>query len=149
MLWRIQKIFFSVKLILIIPKLFFPLNYQKESAWFRYLKVWMTSKKNFQSSFDLRQILSLTVRSSHSKVFYQKGVFSNFAIFTGKHLCPSLLHRCFPVNIAKFLRKSFFIEHLWWLLLNCPNPNGVKLITRWWFFIYLLRRIIKFFYELL
>ena len=28
-----------------------------------------------------------------------------------------LWHRCFPVNFAKFLRTSFFIEHLWWLLL--------------------------------
>ena len=29
-----------------------------------------------------------------------------------------LLHRCFPVNIAKLLRTAFFIEHLWWLLLQ-------------------------------
>ena len=28
-----------------------------------------------------------------------------------------LWHRCFPVNFAKFLRKSFFTEHLQWLLL--------------------------------
>ena len=27
-----------------------------------------------------------------------------------------LLHRCFPVNILKFLRTPFFAEHLWWLL---------------------------------
>ena len=26
--------------------------------------------------------------------------------------------RCFPVNIAKFLRTAFFIEHLRWLLLQ-------------------------------
>ena len=24
----------------------------------------------------------------------------------------------FPVNTAKFLRAGFFIEHIWWLLLN-------------------------------
>ena len=55
----------------------------------------------------------------------------NFAIFTGKHLCWSLLfnktpatllkkrlqHRCFPVNIAKILR-AFFLEHFRWLLLK-------------------------------
>ena len=41
----------------------------------------------------------------------------------GKHLRWSLLikkrlqHRCFSVNIAKFLRTLFFIEHLWWPLL--------------------------------
>ena len=26
-------------------------------------------------------------------------------------------HRCFPVNLAKFLRTFFFPKHLWWLLL--------------------------------
>ena len=29
-----------------------------------------------------------------------------------------LWHRCFPVNFVKFLRTSFFIEHLWLLLLK-------------------------------
>ena len=28
-----------------------------------------------------------------------------------------LWHRCFPVNLAKFLRTRFFIEHFRWLLL--------------------------------
>ena len=27
-------------------------------------------------------------------------------------------HRCFPANITKYLRISFFIEQLWWLLLK-------------------------------
>ena len=48
----------------------------------------------------------------------------HFVKFTGKHLCQSLFlkkrlwHRCFPVNFVKFLRTPFFIEHLWWLLLE-------------------------------
>ena len=29
-----------------------------------------------------------------------------------------LWHRCFPVNFVKFLRTPFYIEHLWWLLLD-------------------------------
>ena len=29
-----------------------------------------------------------------------------------------LQHMCFPVNIVKFLKIAFFIEHLWWLLLK-------------------------------
>ena len=29
-----------------------------------------------------------------------------------------LWHRCFPVNFAKLLTTSFFIEHLYWLLLT-------------------------------
>ena len=75
-------------------------------------------------------------RSSRPKVFFKKGILKNFAKFTGKHLYQSLFfnkvaelkpatllkknrlwHRCFPVNIAKFLRAPF-LEHLWWLLLN-------------------------------
>ena len=46
----------------------------------------------------------------------------------GKHVCQSLFfnkvagitllkkrlwHRCFPANFVKFLRTSFFTEHLW------------------------------------
>ena len=29
-----------------------------------------------------------------------------------------LQHRCLPVNIAKFLKIAFSIEHLWWPLLE-------------------------------
>ena len=29
-----------------------------------------------------------------------------------------LWYGCFPVNFAKFSRTSFFIEYLWWMLLN-------------------------------
>ena len=45
----------------------------------------------------------------------------------------STLHRCFPVNFAKFLRTPFFTGHLWWLLLR------VVLALFCW--------IMKFFYE--
>ena len=63
-------------------------------------------------------------------------VLRNFAKFTGKHLCQTLFfnkvpnlrtgtllkksvwHRCFPVNFAKFLRTTFFTEHLRWLFLD-------------------------------
>ena len=68
-------------------------------------------------------------------MIFKKGVLENFAIFTGKHsywslfliklqawrpatlLKKRLQYRCFPVNIPKFLRTAFFIEHLQWLLL--------------------------------
>ena len=76
-------------------------------------------------------------QSSRPEVFCKKGVFRNFAKFTGKHLYQrpffrkvaarlrpanllkkSLWHRCFPVNFAKFLRTPFFTEHIRWLLLT-------------------------------
>ena len=34
-----------------------------------------------------------------------------------------LWHRCFPVNFAKFLRTSFLIEHLRWLLLTFQSES--------------------------
>ena len=64
-------------------------------------------------------------RKGRSQMFFKKDVLKNFSIFTGKHLCWSLLlnkwqvfrsaallkkrlqHSCFPVNIAKFLRTAF------------------------------------------
>ena len=73
------------------------------------------------------------LRSSRPEVFYKKGVLRNLAKFTEKQLCQSLffnkgLQACNFIKketlaqvfscFAKFLRTTFFIEHLWWLLLN-------------------------------
>ena len=75
-------------------------------------------------------------RSSRPEVFCKKGVLKILAKFTGKHLCQSLFfnkvaglrpatlfkkrlwYMCFPMNFSTFLRTPFFIEHLWWLLLQ-------------------------------
>ena len=52
-------------------------------------------------------------KRSRSQIFFKIGVLKNFAILTEKHLCwrlflkKGLQHRCFPVNIAKFLRIAF------------------------------------------
>ena len=46
-------------------------------------------------------------RSSSLQMFFKIGV-----------LKKRLQHRCFPANTAKFLRATFFIEHLRWLLLS-------------------------------
>ena len=68
--------------------------------------------------------------------FIKIGVIINLLIFTSKYLCLSLfliklqdwrpvillkkrpLHRCFPVNITKCLKKAFFVQYLWWMLLK-------------------------------
>ena len=79
--------------------------------------------------------------NSRSQMFSKTGVLKNFAIFTGKNLCWSLFlikfqdwrptflfkkrpqRRCFPVNIAKFLRTAFLLKtcslylfeiFIWW-----------------------------------
>ena len=77
----------------------------------------------------------IIIRSSRPEVFCKKGVFRNFAKFTGKHMCQrlffnkvavlrpetllkkSLWHSCFPVNFVKILRTPFLTQQLWRLLL--------------------------------
>ena len=79
-------------------------------------------------------------RSSLPEVFYKNGVYRNFAKFTGKNLCQSLIfnkvagirpatllkkrpwHRFYPVNFAKFLRTPYFTKYFRWLLL-CSKPR--------------------------
>ena len=82
-------------------------------------------------------------------MFFKIGILKNFAIITGKPVSEllsnkvtglkgcsfikqSLQHRCFHVNIAKFLRAVFFIKHLRWLLLNKAKTN-VK--STWFIFL--------------
>ena len=85
--------------------------------------------------------------SRHPEVLCKKGILKYFEKMTGKHqslfcfCCRSglaiflekrLRHRCAPVNLAKFLRTAFLIEHLHWLLRNvieqyfCRTPLGNK-----------------------
>ena len=60
--------------------------------------------------------------NSRSQMFYKIDALKNLAIFTGKHLCwrfflinfikKRLQHRCFPVNIAKCLSTTFYVEYI-------------------------------------
>ena len=80
-------------------------------------------------------------RSSHRRRSVRKGVFRNFAKFTGKHLYQSLFfykvpdlspatllkkrlwQRCFPVNFAKFSGTPFLQNTPGRLLLIKSNKN--------------------------
>ena len=75
-------------------------------------------------------------RSSHQR-YFKKAVLKYFGIFTGKHLCWSLIliklrackfkactfikkrlqHSCSPVNISKFLKTPILKNICKWLLL--------------------------------
>ena len=79
------------------------------------------SKKKLVARLIIFNVTAL-FRGSHRKCSARKAVLRNFAKFTGKHLCQSLIfnkaaglrlatvlkkrlwHRCFPLNFAKFLR---------------------------------------------
>ena len=73
-------------------------------------------------------------RGSSWQMLFKIGVLKNFAIdleslfhkdvglkALKRDFLKNLLknrRRCFPVNTAKFLRRAFFIEHLYWQLLS-------------------------------
>ena len=100
----------------------------------------MASHALIEEAFKISVTNSIKIRSSRPEVFCKKDVLSNFTKFTGKHLYQSLLfnrpatllkkrlwHRRFPVNFVKFLRTPFYIEHLWWLLLeDCQGNVKIK-----------------------
>ena len=96
----------------------YPLN-TPENLWFSIVFRGVFNENMDQEWVKLVSLRS-NDRSSHSHMLFKIGVLINFAVFTGKRVCWSLFHAwtCFPVNIEKFLKTVFFIEHLWWLLLG-------------------------------
>ena len=85
--------------------------------------------------------VTMNNKEQPSEVFYKKGVFENFSVFTGKYLCSSLLlmklwssrsaallkrdskRRCFTVNIAEFLKKRILKKICGRLFLNNVKRN--------------------------
>ena len=78
------------------------------------------------------------VRSSRSQMFFSIDLLKGFAHFTGKHLCWSLFlikfqasrpaAQVFSCEISKIFKKTFFTEHLRWLLLNSNVEEVIDLL---------------------
>ena len=67
-------------------------------------------------------------RNIHRKVPVLESLFNKVGgLKTWNFIIKRLQRRCFPVNIAKFLR-AFFMEHLQWLLQSTDNPRSYYLI---------------------
>ena len=71
----------------------------------------------------------------HGKTLVLESYFNNVAVLKDCNFIKKRTqHRCFPVNIAKFLRTAFFTKHLRQLLLyfcnttleNIARRNGKK-----------------------
>ena len=129
---------------LCITALFKVNNRDIKTKWHSYLWSWWTS---------MMQIFCKNSYSSHRRCSGKKTVLRNFAKFPRKHLCQrlffnkvaglrpatllkkSLWHRCFPVNIAKFSKNTFFknnsggcfsIRLWWWLLVDMERALLIK-----------------------
>ena len=97
--------------------------------------------KYFARTIKMQQMFTMNTKKEPPEVFYKKAVLKNFSILTGKHLCWSLFfnqfvvlqvcnfikkrfqHRCFSVNIAKFLKTHILKKICERLLLNNVKPN--------------------------
>ena len=74
-----------------------------------------------------KEIVFYYFQNSHMQMFFKTGVMRNFAIFT-ENICVNKLYfnlapketstQLIPVEIAKVLRTTFFMEHIQWLLLS-------------------------------
>ena len=84
--------------------------------WDRCLKGYkLTYKKKLKqikplSNYDLVDSIHRDIKILCLLCFYS-------CLQTATLLKRRLCHRCFPVNFAKFRRKTFFAEHIRWLLL--------------------------------
>ena len=97
--------------------------------------------KYFARTIKMQQMFTMNTKKEPPEVFYKKAVLKNFSILTGRHLCWSLFfnqfvvlqvcnfikkrfqHRCFSVNIAKFLKTHILKKICERLLLNNVKPN--------------------------
>ena len=112
------------------------------------------AEKIQELELEIKELKKVRNRSSHRR-FSVKKVFLEIWQNSQENICarvsffnkvaglrPTTLlkkrlwHRRFPVNYAKFLKISFFIEHLWWLLLTkrrfmyCILAQLVYLVVR-------------------
>ena len=103
----------------------------------------LNQNPNWLSKYSFQKQPFLKFRNFHRKTHL---LVSHFNDMAGLHACifikKRLEHRCFPVNTVKYLRTTFFTEHLWWLLLsfikrfliwsqNVSNWNKIFELIKW------------------
>ena len=104
--------------LFIMPPCFHEIHLVKDRPWtlFCYM-AHLIAKSCGASKFIFHWSFSLNIEKQPPELFLRKNVLRNFSKFAGKQLCQSLFfysftkkrlwHRCFPVNLAKFLRTPF------------------------------------------
>ena len=111
---------------------------------------WRTFANDCFYTFLITLIIIFTltiIRTRRLQMFYKIGVLKNFANFTGKHLCWSVLLIKFLTNsikdtptqvvsceIWKIFKNTSSTEHLQWLLLSKETPTQVFAWEIWEFF---------------
>ena len=103
----------------------------------------MLSDEVFAVESNLKKVTDIYIfffRQSHRRCSLKDVVLKNFAIFSEKHQCwtlfliklqsfKRLLHRYFPVNIAKLFQNTYFKENL--PTAASISSNRTKIITEY------------------
>ena len=115
---QMRKIIHMLRLVLYLNK-----KLTRMLTWLRFHASWWHQKQQFTEVF--RNRCSYKFRNIHRKTSMlespsDKVVGLNTCNFTEKRL----QHRCFLMDIAKFLRATFFIEYLRWLHLWGKSFSG-------------------------
>ena len=77
-----------------------------------------TNRSSHQRCSLKTVFLEIWQNSEENKHLYQSLLFDKVAGLSPATLLKKRLwHKCFLVNFANFLRRPFFREHFWWLLL--------------------------------
>ena len=106
-----------------------------------FTMVWDHNESNWLTPQLVRILVISLFTSNRPKVFCEKGVLKNFAKFTGKHLFQGLvfnkvpktcniikkeaLAQVFSYEFCEVFKNTFFIEHLWWLLLAFQSVEAI------------------------
>ena len=116
--------------------------------------IWCFLHNDHLPFFPVTSLKRFISRSSHRGCSIKKSVLTNFAIFTGKHLCWSLFwiklqafikkrlkHRSFPVYFEKIFRKPILKNIYELLLLSQPCFQLTIFLFALWISCFLLLMI--------
>ena len=103
--------------------IFFPTNY---FSLLESCQLYIIAKYKASSCYKIEAVI---LRYSAKTVFLkispnlQKNLCTRVSFKKKLQLKKRLWHRCFSVNLAKFLRTSFFVKHPWWLSIVKLEPS--------------------------
>ena len=87
--------------LLDLTAIFFFLHTLRNFYWIPLIFIFIEETNQFRMFYNKTSIF----RSSPSQKFFEMGVFKNFAIFTGKHLCWSLFNNVAELSPGILLEK--------------------------------------------
>ena len=81
--------------------------------------------RSSHQSWSVKKVLLEILQNSQENICARVSFLIKLQARPATLLKKRLWHRCFPVNFVKILRTPFYIEHLWWMLLqNFPKGNA-------------------------